>query len=50
LYTAENLSAMAGMKWITRVPLSIKSAQNKICNIEDSAWEKPKIKGYKIAV
>ena len=22
LYTAENLSAMAGMKWITRVPLS----------------------------
>ena len=50
LYTAENLSAMAGMKWITRVPLSIKSAQNKICNIEDSAWENPKIKGYKIAV
>jgi len=50
LYTAENLSAMAGMKWITRVPLSIKSAQNKICNIEDSAWKNPKIKGDKIAV
>lgn len=48
LYTAENLSAV-GMKWITRVPLSIKSAQNKICNIEDSAWEDPEIKGYKIA-
>jgi transposase len=29
LYTAENISAMAGMKWITRVPLSIKSAQKK---------------------
>ena len=28
----------------------IKAAQNKICNIEDSAWENPKIKGYKIAV
>src|SRR6476620_7455207 len=50
LYTAENLSALAGMKWITRVPLSIKSAQNKICNIEDSAWEDSEIKGYKIAV
>ncbi|WP_041622576.1 IS1634 family transposase [Oscillatoria nigro-viridis] len=50
LYTAENLSAMAGMKWITRVPLSIKEAQNKICNIEDSAWEDSEIKGYKMAV
>lgn len=49
LYTAENLSAMAGMKWITRVPLSIKEAQNKICAIEDSAWENTQIKGYKIA-
>ena len=28
----------------------IKAAQNKICNIEDSAWKNPKIKGYKIAV
>lgn len=49
LYTAENLSAMAEMKWITRVPLSIKSAQNAICNIEDSDWEDSQIKGYKIA-
>jgi transposase len=37
------------MKWITRVPLSIKEAQNKISDIEDSAWEENQIKGYKIA-
>ncbi|HLO51029.1 MAG TPA: IS1634 family transposase [Kamptonema sp.] len=49
LYTAPNLSAMAGMKWITRVPLSIKEAQNKIWDIEDNAWELNQIKGYKIA-
>jgi transposase len=49
LYTAENLSAMSGMKWITRVPLSIKEAQNKISDIEDNAWEDNQIKGYKIA-
>lgn len=49
LYTAENLSAMVGMKWITRVPLSIKEAQNKIGAVEDSAWEENQIKGYKIA-
>ena len=49
LYTAENIAAMAGMKWITRVPLSIKSAQEKIENIEEKAWEENQIKGYKIA-
>ncbi|WP_449418334.1 IS1634 family transposase [Phormidium nigroviride] len=49
LYTADNLSAMAEMKWITRVPLSIKLAQNKIEEIEDDAWESNQIKGYKIA-
>jgi transposase len=49
LYTAENLSAMAGMKWITRVPLSIKSARQKISAIEDKDWESAQIKGYKIA-
>jgi transposase len=40
---------MAGMKWITRVPLSIKSAQNKISVVEDNAWEPTQIKGHKIA-
>jgi transposase len=49
LYTAENLSAMAGMKWITRVPLSIKSAREKISAIDDKDWESAQIKGYKIA-
>jgi transposase len=49
LYTAENLSAMAGMKWITRVPLSIKSARQKISAIEDKDWKSAQIKGYKIA-
>lgn len=49
LYTAENLSAMAEMKWITRVPLSIKEAQDKICNIKESDWKDSEIKGYKIA-
>lgn len=41
---------MAGMKWITRVPLSIKEAQNKIGALENMAWEDNQIKGYKIAV
>lgn len=49
LYTADNISAMAGMKWITRVPLSIKEARDKLENIEEKAWEESEIKGYKIA-
>lgn len=49
LYTAENIGAMTGMKWITRVPLSIKEAQNKIVKIEEEEWEKSEIKGYRIA-
>jgi transposase len=49
LYTAENISAMVGMKWITRVPLSIKEARNKILEIAESDWEASGLTGYKIA-
>jgi len=49
LYTADNLSAMRGMKWITRVPLSVKEAKNKIVEIEENEWEESQIKGYKMA-
>ena len=50
LYTAENLAAKREIKWITRVPLSIKEAQNKIVDIKESAWKDSQIKGYRIAV
>jgi transposase len=49
LYTAENISAMTGMKWITRVPLSIKEAQSKILEIAESEWQPSGLPGYKIA-
>ena len=49
LYTAENLAAMRELKWITRVPLSINEAQNKILEIKELEWKDSKIKGYKIA-
>jgi len=49
LYTAENLEAMKDLKWITRVPLSIKEAQNKILEIEPNEWIDSEISGYKIA-
>ncbi len=49
LYTAENLVAMRELKWISRVPLSIKEAQNKILDIKESEWKESQKKGYKIA-
>jgi transposase len=49
LYTADNLEAMKGLKWITRVPLSIKEAQNKILDLEPKEWTDSQKSGYKIA-
>jgi transposase len=49
LYTAENLAAMRELKWITRVPLSIKEAKNKIVDIKELEWKDSQISGYKIA-
>lgn len=49
LYTADNLAAMRELKWITRVPLSIKEAQNKILDIKESEWKDSQKLGYKIA-
>lgn len=49
LYTADNLEAMRELKWITRVPLSIKEAQNKILDIQENEWQESETRGYKIA-
>ncbi|MGJ5675650.1 MAG: IS1634 family transposase [Nostochopsis sp.] len=49
LYTADNLEAMRELKWITRVPLSIKEAQNKILDIQEKEWQESQTSGYKIA-
>ena len=49
LYTGDNLETMRELKWITRVPLSIKEAQNKILDIKENEWKDSQISGYKIA-
>ncbi|MBT9139047.1 MAG: hypothetical protein DDT31_01627 [Syntrophomonadaceae bacterium] len=47
LYSADNLKLMVNMKWLTRVPLSIKQASELVeSRIE---LEKSKLKGYTIA-
>ena len=47
LYSAENLLSIKHLKWITRVPLSIKAAQFYVRETPDFEFSKTNIQGYK---
>lgn len=47
LYSADNLKAMAGLKWLTRVPLSIKQAVALV--EQETSLQKSQIEGYTLA-
>ncbi|MDJ0718916.1 MAG: IS1634 family transposase [Prochloraceae cyanobacterium] len=47
LYSAENLLAIKHLKWITRVPLSIKAAQIYVKEIPESEFADTDLEGYK---
>ncbi len=47
LYSAENLLSIKHLKWITRVPLSIKAAQFYVRETPDSEFSQTDIEGYK---
>ena len=46
LYSESNLKLMSNMKWITRVPLSIKKAKNLVKAFINNDLKASKIKGY----
>ena len=46
LYSKDNLELLKQIKWLTRVPLSIKEAKNLVSNLQDSAFTNSKIPGY----
>lgn len=47
LYSQDNLEAMAGLHWLTRVPLTLKKAQQSIEKATD--FQASELKGYTIA-
>jgi transposase len=47
LYSQQNLGAMAGLNWLTRVPLTLKEAQQSI--EQATEFECSGLKGYRIA-
>jgi transposase len=48
LYTESNLKMMSELRWLCRVPLSIKAAKSLISTIPESEFIDSKIPGYKL--
>lgn len=49
LYSEENLQALAGLRWVTRVPLSLKEAKRVLDEAPESAFKDSSVSGYRIA-
>ena len=46
LYSKENLELLKQIKWLTRVPLSIKEAKNLVSTVSEKEFKNSKIPGY----
>ena len=49
LYSEENLQALRGLQWLTRVPLRLKAAQEAVSNLSIDAFQGSQTKGYRFA-
>jgi transposase len=49
LYTAENLAQMNQLRWVSRVPATLKDAQDLLINLHPDALVPSELSGYKIA-
>jgi transposase len=49
LYTAENLTHMEQLRWVSRVPATLKDAQDLLINLHPDALVPSELSGYKIA-
>ncbi len=49
LYTESNIKLMSSLKWLTRVPLTIKSAKNLVISLVESEFVKSEKVGYSYA-
>ncbi len=48
LYTKENITRLKNIKWLTRVPLSIKEAKNLVNTVSSLEFKKSEIPGYSL--
>lgn len=49
LYSEDNLHQLSGLKWLTRVPLTITAASELVSELSESALEPSQLEGYRIA-
>lgn len=47
LYSADNLRQLTGLRWLTRVPLTLKSAADLVNQVSESAFQPTEIAGYR---
>ena len=46
LYTAPNLSMLTNLRWLTRVPLNLKQAQQLVSQLNEAEFASSSVKGY----
>ena len=49
LYSEPNLQALAGLSWLTRVPLTLTAATDLVSTVPNSALQSTDVPGYRIA-
>lgn len=49
LYSEQNLQQLSGLRWLTRVPLTLNAASELISQLTDPAFETTELEGYRIA-
>lgn len=49
LYSEENLQQLSGLRWLTRVPLTLNTASELVNQVCESAFERSELDGYRIA-
>jgi transposase len=49
LYSQENLQALAGLRWLTRVPATFNQAKQCLQDTTDEAWVATQMAGYRVA-
>lgn len=47
LYTAPNLEMLTNLRWLTRVPLSLKKAQQLVSQLNESEFQDSSVTGYR---
>ena len=49
LYSEPNLQALSDLRWVTRVPLTLKDAKRALDDVPEDAFEDSSVAGYRIA-